>query len=137
MEKADAHWLTERIGNAPQWLAMGAYATLVYAYWKTGMSYHTFATILGYSLLFFSKYYKDKKNIRLSKQLQVFGYSSILVGLHFTHWRDAFAVLGYALAIADVPEANVVLAFVLAFAARESHSVPLVAARAALILYLL
>ena len=134
----DVQWIEDRTAHAPQWLAMCAYAGLIFAYVQKQISFRVLVTILGYTLLFFSKYYKDnKKNVPRAKQLQTWGYTAILIGLHFSHWRDAFAVAGYALAIADVLESNIILSLVLAFAVRTTHSLPLLLARIALILYMM
>jgi hypothetical protein len=130
-------WLADRTAQAPQWLAMAAYVTLAYAYITTGLSFRVLSTVVGYLLLFMSKYYKDKHNDKKAKQFQAIGYTCVVLGLHFTHWRDVLAVVGYALAFANVVEANVILSLGLAFAARSTHSIPLLLARVALILYML
>lgn len=129
--------LFDRTMSAPEWLAMTAYAVLVGVYLLgSHLKWRGLVTGLGYSLLFFSKYYKDRKQYKLSKQLQTFGYTAVIIGLTFTHWRDAFAVAGYALAIVDIPEAHVILATVLAFSTRDTHNLALIAARIALVIYL-
>lgn len=129
--------LMDRTMSAPEWLAMSAYAVLVAVYIQSShLKWRGLVTGLGYSLLFFSKYYKDRKQYDISKQLQTLGYVSVIIGLTFTHWRDAFAVAGYALAVFNVPEANVLLAATMAFSARETTNIALIAARIALVIYL-
>lgn len=128
--------LVDHSNQSPEWLAMSAYAILVYITIKNSLNFKTFASVSGYTLLFFSKYYKVKNDPRW-RYLQAYGYAAVLAGLSFKHWRDAFAVAGYALAIAEVDEANVILASVLAASAHDANSWAVLVARGALIAYLL
>lgn len=123
--------------QSPEWLAMMAYAVLVGAYITSGLTFRSLSTITGYTLLFLSKYHKTKHAMERAKQLQALGYAAVLAGLSFHHWRDAFSVVGYTLAIADVSGADTLLALILALSARDTHVLPLLIARIALVVYLI
>lgn len=128
--------LMERSTSSPEWLAMAAYALLAILYLNAESSAHTFSTVIGYSLLFISKFLKQKnpKDERV-KILQNWGYLFVILGLHLTRWRDAVAIFAYALAIAQVPIASTLIALVLALNVQDSKTLAMAAARMALVVY--
>lgn len=128
--------IMERSTSSPEWLAMAAYGVLVVLYLRADSSPRTFSTVIGYSLLFTSKFLKSKdlKDPRV-KILQTWGYLFVILGLSLTQWRDAVAIFAYALAIAEVEVANTLIAFVLALNLQDSKSLEMAAARMALVIY--
>lgn len=113
---------------------MTAYGLLIYLYLSADTSIHTLSTVSGYSLLFFSKYLKGQKRPAY-RTLQTWGYVFVTLGLTFTNWRDAFAVLAYGLSIANVEEARHLISMVLALKLQDGGGVGMTSALVALIAY--
>jgi hypothetical protein len=126
----------ERSTSSPEWLAMAGYGLLVALNLNADGSPQTFSTIIGFSLLFISKYLKSKHaDDARAPVLQTWGYLFVVFGLPLTRWRDAVAIFAYALAIVEVEFANALIAFVLALNIQDSESLGMAFARMALVVY--
>ena len=126
--------LLKKPTSSPEWLAMAAYGLLIYLSLSKDTSLRTLSTVSGYSLLFFSKYLKGQ-HIPDYRTLQTWGYVFVTMGLNFSKWRDAFAVLAYGLSIAQVEEARHLISMVLALKLQDGGGLGMTSALLALIAY--
>ena len=130
--------LIQRSSTAPDALAIFADVTLV---WVTLDRVHTLRggiALVGYLLLLVSRYLKRQRGAKdpVATRTAKAGYAVLLFSLSYTHVWDAAAVVGYLMAIAGNPQAAAPMSLYNALGVGTATGWPMVAARAALVLYL-
>ncbi len=118
----------------PEPLAVSSYVILIYLYVTApGATWRTTSAALGYTLLLLSKRAgADETQKAIAK---TWGYVFLAVGLDYDQWRDAVAVLSYALSIAGLYGSEALNSMVQALNVRDATEVLPTIARIALVLY--